>query len=253
MTSNKRYLLIIGAVVGLAVLAALGWFVYQRTHTGYTMNDNGGTTLTTGGMHVMSDKQPSLDRNVSYQASLPADAKTLLVAKIASTTAALKKNPADYGSWLNLALDYKMAGDYTAARDVWEYLSEAAPTQSVSYLDLGNLYALYLKDYPKAEQNYKLAIKINPRDETAYLGLHDMYQYSYKTDTSAAVDILTQGMDTLGSPKNIDLVIALAQYYKEHGDTAKAKEYFQQARGEALDLKNTQLVTNLSNELNSLK
>lgn len=247
MTQNRGYLLIIGGVVLLAALGLGGWYGY----TNWWGGSQGATQQ--GGFTVMADKQPSLDKALLFPASFPEDAKALVQERVDAQIAALKENPADYAAWLDLAISYKTVEDYEFARDIWEYVNVAAPTQSISFQNLGDLYTNYLKDYPKAEENYLEAIKNAPNQMSAYVGLADLYHYSYKQDSSSAVDILKQGIDAIGVPQNVDLTIALAAYYKSTGDTVRAIEQYTVAQDAARKLKNTILEQQLQTEINALQ
>ena len=55
-------------------------------------------------------------------------------------------------NWLVLGVYRKMIGDYESAKEVWEYASAIRPQNSVSFNNLGELYAYYLKDNAKAEK-----------------------------------------------------------------------------------------------------
>jgi hypothetical protein len=164
-----------------------------------TVIDLGGgvAVQTTGGVTVtpVPDVQaPNLDHKVAYASDLPADVKTAFQSQISAVVAMLKKDPSQFAYWLQLAIDYKVAGDYTAAANVWGYLTKVAPESYVPYADLGDLYQNFLKDYPKAEANYLQAIKLSPQDIDLYIQLYTMYRYEYKTNTSAAANILAQGL-----------------------------------------------------------
>lgn len=250
--SNKVYLIVIGAIVALIVLAVGGWFAYQKWHGG-SINDQGTTLNVSGGFTVNAKTQPDLNRKLTFPKDFPGDAKKIITDNVATLVENLKKNPADYSSWLDLAIQYKTIADYEGARLVWEYVNTAAPTQSISFHNLGNLYDLYLKNYPKSEENYLTAIKNGPNQTSSYLGMHELYRYSYKQNTSAAVDILLQGMKAIPAPGNVDLTIMLASYYKDKHDIANAKKYYQQALAVVRGLGNNAMVTQLTAEISALK
>lgn len=149
-------------------------------------------------------KAPDLSHVVTYSADLPPDAVTAISKNIASDTASLKQNPAQGDVWLQLAVYYKIAGDYHAAEAVWLYMTKAAPTNAVAFGDLGDLYQNFLKDYPKAESNYLQAVQLDPKNIDLYRNLYTLYKYQYKTGTTAAADILVRGLKS--NPNNPDLL-----------------------------------------------
>ncbi len=149
-------------------------------------------------------QRPSLTREVHYSSSLDSAVFANLKLKIASTTTGLKVMPGDGQLWLALGLYYKMAGDYKAAEEVWVYLAKVLPDSVVPHNNLGDLYQNFLHNYAKAEVEYKAVIKINPAYIDAYRNLSIMYRGQYKVGTSAAADIIAQGLKA--NPNNADLL-----------------------------------------------
>lgn len=86
-----------------------------------------------------------------------------------------------------------------------------------------------------------------------YTDLHEMYRYVYKQDTSAAVDIIKEGIPYVSVEAGIDLRIALATYYKDKRDNENAVLIYTEARDEAEKLGNTNLVDELNAEIRALK
>ena len=87
----------------------------------------------------------------------------------------------------------KIIGDYEGAREVWEYASAIRPQNSVSFNNLGELYAYYLKNNKKAEENYAKAIENDPSAIYIYRNFFDFYRYFAK-DTAKARAILEKGI-----------------------------------------------------------
>ena len=163
-----------------------------------------------GYVGAASSTAPSLTMPVAYAADTAPEVKSILVGKIADLRAQVGRNYEDYAAWLNLAIRYKQAGDLKQAETIWLYLAYIHPDDAVSRHDLGDLYAHYLKDYPKAEMYYKQAIGIVPTQAMDYLALSELYRYSYKQGTIAAADILKQGIAKVPAPQVQDLKAALA-------------------------------------------
>ena len=122
----------------------------------------------------------------------------------------IKKAPTNADAWLQLAVDYKIAGDYAGAEAIWIYLTKAAPTSFVAFANLGDLYTNYLKDNTKAEANYKIAIKLQPDYIDNYRNL--FYLYLSENNSAAAADIVAQGLKA--NPNNPDLLQLQAQLKK---------------------------------------
>ena len=87
----------------------------------------------------------------------------------------------------------KIIGDYEDAREVWEYAGAIRPQNSVSFNNLGELYAYYLKDNKKAEENYAKAIENDPSAIYIYRNFFDFYRYVAK-DTIKSPTILEKGI-----------------------------------------------------------
>ncbi len=147
---------------------------------------------------------PNLEHSVNYSTNLSPEVVSKLAEHITSRSAALKKNPARGELWLQLGFDYKIAGDLPAAEAVWVYMTKIAPQSQVAFIDLGDLYQNFLKDYPKSEANYLAAVKLDPTNIDLYRNLYMLYKYQYKTNTTAAANILTQGLKA--NPNNPDLL-----------------------------------------------
>ena len=216
--------------LGLAVLAALivigsVFFIYSRTAlapttatmpggvtSSTTSIGNGASVTVPEGVTVTvlpgssGVKAPAIDTPLVISSALSPDAQTILRGKEETLIAQLHKTPADIALWLDLGIDRKIGGDYAGAAAAWEYVAQVAPTSAsyIAYGNLGELYMDYLKDYPKAESNFKQAIALSPHTIDYYRQLYTLYKYAYKTNTTAAADILTQGLKA--NPGNTDLL-----------------------------------------------
>lgn len=275
MTLNKNQSIFLAVVI---VLAIGGTIAYNKTGksdpvdttvdtstaavtatstaTSSVINTNGVTAVLSNGAEIKIDQKvpaaarPSLDRPITITATLTDTQKTDARKAIEAAIAALKKNPLDTVAWTNLALYRKNIGDFEGARQVWEYIGVVAPADDVPFINLGNLYHFYLKDYPKAEANFFRAIKNNPKSESGYRGLHELYLYSYKTNTTAAADILLQA--AAKNPDNPDFLTLLGAYYRDKGDKPTARIYYEKALELAVKFKDDQLKQMVEQELKTL-
>lgn len=231
---QKMYLYIGGAIVAVAIAGALVWhFVYPTAPTSDTATT---TPMATSSVSITGDgagytvtqlpsyrgtPPPSLDHKTVFGPTVPADVQTKLAGMITTEQAALKKDPTVTNDWLQLGVLYHASNDYEAARDVWLFLEDALPTESTAVGNLGRLYALDLHDFPKAESYFKEALKRDPKDKNMYNELFDLYRYSYKTDTSAAVDIMKTAIAKF--PEDPNFYLSLGLYYRTKGDLVNAK------------------------------
>lgn len=202
---------------------------------------------------VASSTAPSLVRQVKYSADLSPDARRILGEHISKLSESLSNNVDDFGSWMNLAIQYKTAGDYEGAQKVWEYISYLHPGEGISLHNLGDLYHHYLKDFAKAEEYYKRSIDADATQGVNYLALHELYRYSYKQNTAAAADILKKGIANVSGNQIIDLYSALGSYYQAKNDRTNAIFYLTYARDAAQKAGNTMLAAQFNDELATLK
>lgn len=177
--------------------------------TNITSDLGNGVSVTGPGKVELIDTSvppPSLTGAISISPSLSADVRAALEAKEQALIVELKKDGARVDLWLSLGVYRKIAGDYTGAITAWNYVAAVGPA-SINYIAYGNLGDLYMNfqvNYPKAESNYKKAIAIKPTVIEYYRGLYTLYRYDYKVGTSAAADILAQGLKA--NPNNPDLL-----------------------------------------------
>lgn len=203
----KKYL--VGVVV-IMVLAVATWFAWENNYIPHAV------------------REPSLRRAVVFSAPISEESKIIIRGQVAVDQGLLVKEPKNLEAWLDLAIQYKQAGDLAEAQKVWKYLDQAFPQQSTSAFNLGVTYHQDLKKYDLSEAHYREAIRRNPGMPLPYLGLHELYRYAYKQDTSAAVDILLEGLKTI--PNEPNFPIALAAYYRDDKkDNKKSVEYIRSA------------------------
>lgn len=196
-------------VLGLIILAlagSAGYYIWQdivKQRTSNTVDNNGVGVEGTGDFKIeqipIEDKTARdlilriLDRPINIPADLPEDARKIAREKIEKLIAELKQNPNSFDSWLELAIYRKMISDYEGAREIWEYTSQMAPNDAISFNNLGDLYAYYLKDSVKAEENFLKALKNGADQVYIYRNTHDFYLNVVK-DKAKAKKILEDGI-----------------------------------------------------------
>ena len=233
MQNSYRTYLIGGTV--LIILAVAGLWLYK----GPTSAPQGVATSTTTNTVITGTSTPQvsaaqsilLDRAIpATSPNLSTQARAAALSNLTKATENVRENTFSYGDWLQLGALRQMLGDYEGAALVWRYLVAEgtldAGTKATAYGNLGNLYALYLKDYSRAEANYKAAIGLNSQNPDYYRSLHELYRYTLK-NASAAENILRDGGRSI--PKALDLQVLLARYLKDIGKTAEAKTAYDAA------------------------
>lgn len=88
---------------------------------------------------------------------LPEEAVERQKGFLAELAATLAENQIDYDGWIAVGIHKKFFNNYIGARDAWEYAKLIEPNQPKTYLNLGNLYAYYLRDLRLAEENFLAA------------------------------------------------------------------------------------------------
>lgn len=137
----------------------------------------------------------------------------------------------NHGAWVDLASYRRLTGDLDGAEEIWIFMSKAWVNDLIAYINLGDLYHFYKKDYPKSEENYKLAIKSDPNYIPNYIKLHELYKFSYEDKSDLADDALLDGLTV--HPNDMVLLANLGEYYKQEEDTENAKKYFLRVAEEA--------------------
>lgn len=204
MTATQKF------IATIAVLFVLGLGAYMWVNRAQAPTTTGGqtTATTTNATSTTPDtntdgkatlQTPDYKKPIVFSATVSADTRTQLNAELKTVQTNLEKNLLDIKSWVDLGTLHKMGGDYANAALYWEFVTSIYSGKSAPYYSLGDLYSTYLINYPKAEADYKLAIKADDQNVNAYAGLYTMYHYSLHDDTKAAA-ILVDGLKA--NPQN---------------------------------------------------
>ena len=263
MINKNKYIQIVSIVVIIIAIIIIVFYSSKKEEVKTVEDGNIGITLTedSGNAEVkqipivdinnVTKEQelnyPDFNRTVVFPDSFSEEARVIINNNITTLRANLEKDKDSVGDWLDLAMQYKIIEDYKYTRDIWEFLSASFTVSSTVLNNLRDLYHYNLKDFPKAEENFRKTIENDKSNIQAYLGLHELYKYSYKQETSMVTGILIEGIEA--NPSNTDLLVTLAAYYKDIEDNTNAKKYYEQARDEAQKLGNIQLVELLDVEL----
>ncbi|KKU59576.1 MAG: hypothetical protein UX81_C0008G0026 [Parcubacteria group bacterium GW2011_GWA2_47_12] len=165
------------------------------------------------------------------------DYEKLVYSYLTKARSALREDPTNYNDWLTVGTSLKQLEKYKGARDAWLYVAALWPDQPVPHGNLGSLYHLYLKDFPKSEDEYKNAISLDPTQSAWHRGLYELYAYSYKTKTNLWEEALKAGITQSGS---IDLRVVLAERYEKLGRFTDAAALYDDALAVAEAYPNTE-------------
>jgi tetratricopeptide (TPR) repeat protein len=152
---------------------------------------------------------PDLDRPITIR-------EGLLLPKIEESTRSriialqdnLMDNPKSFSEWLELGSLRKLIEDYESARDAWETASIFAPENSLSYLNLGDLYGYFLKDNVNAEKNFLTAIDNNV-EKITFPYVKTQQFYLDIGEPEKAKDIIKEGLIVI--PGNEELTNILSE------------------------------------------
>jgi len=233
MNKNKKSTTI---VVVIIIIILIGLFAYYYGDFSFSKNNNLGENSTStssnvknvGGIVIDSKggdftvtelppsslpalkpvAQPDLDRKINFSKNLSAEVLSILNKNISDLSSELKKDSKNTDSWLALGIQYKIVGDYEAARDAFAYAGWIGQNLFVPFYNLGDLYNSSLKDYPKSEENYLRAIENNPQYIQSYVGLAELYRYSMN-DKVSAKKYYTKALNEAVSQKNVSLEASL--------------------------------------------
>lgn len=203
-----------------------------------------------GSKSVSTLPKPNLDKPWVLPTDYSAEVKRIMNFKIEERTKDLKDNPEQFDKWIDLGILRKTVGDYEEAKNIWEYTASGWPESIVSYHNLGDIYANYLKDNARAEKNMLKVVELDPHYVPEYLSLYGLYKKIHGETGEKTGAVLLRGVDT--NPTSVDLLITTAIHYKEINDKENAKKYYNLALDEAEKLKNESLVKSIQLELSKI-
>jgi tetratricopeptide (TPR) repeat protein len=176
----------------------------KASSSGYTI-----TPIYAGGSGAASVAPSYKTPLVFTDPTITPDLQASMQVQFAATQALIGKTPTDFNSWIELGDLRKEAGDYTGAAADWQYMSALYPTNIVSNANLGDLYANYLKDYPKAAAAFKSQIANDPTDTYIYDDLFQLYTNQYPQPTAVITAMLKAGI--AANPNAVELKADLAK------------------------------------------
>lgn len=220
-----------------------------------TSAHSSGITVGAGDMNIEQSiaktDLPRPDFTSPIPCTLAVEVCTQVKSQQSTIISTLTKKPTDFWAWIDLGTLYKMTGDYRRAANIWEYVSAMYPKNITSFANLGDVYQNYLKEYARAESNYRTEIINSPAYVDSYRNLFTLYTTStYHPSVTAAEDILKKGITA--NPKAVDLQVILARYYKSQGRTADAKTEYKAAIANAKSQGQASLATQIQQELDSM-
>ena len=206
MTSNKNRILPLSLLV--LVLVGIVYYAYRKER-GFrvTDSDNDAVATSTKTLEIApgifaevegnavptitvvpvedSLPMPNLEGPVVTPTAMDTQTGQRIVNHIKNLTVLLRADPSSYNTWNDLGIYRKMLNDYKGAEEIWVYLIDAVPTVATAHINLGNLYAYYIRDNKKAEVHFLKAVELAPRWTEGYIRLVDFYVTVLADETKA--------------------------------------------------------------------
>lgn len=145
---------------------------------------------------------PNLDRKIEFPTGFSENVQKIITDRINSVIKELENNPDSYDDWISLGLQRKMIEDYIGVELAWEYAKYLEPDKFLAWSNLGDLYAYYLKDNVKAEENYIGAIERGSTQVFIYFKIAEFYT-DFLNNKEKAIEFVKIGLKY--SPNSEDL------------------------------------------------
>lgn len=215
---SRRIQIIISVVILLAALGALGLYLVKRPNTEVPEDS-----------YAIVDYPPGLFELTIVDDSAPPEKIESWKQRFATDADAVIKAPDgfNFASVLDMGLIKRNVGDFRGAESAWVYLGQKRPANSISFYNLGNLYAHDLKDIGKAEVAYLKSIENEKKDINYYIALSELYRYQMPEKAEVAGQVLEDGIRE--NPDSANLLKFSASYFSETGNPEKAIVYYTRA------------------------
>jgi tetratricopeptide (TPR) repeat protein len=204
---NKK-IIIIGILIIIAVLAGFGVFYFVKIRQAENQQQGFAYEIDFSKASNISEEQLKRLKD-DYQKAKETYLKT----------------PDNFDSLMILGFINYQLKNYDKAKGIYIKVGENSPLNYNSFWNLGNTY-IKLQDYSNAEKAYLKAIENGPNLAMFYRALGELYWYNLQDKKSQIPSLYTQGLKTI--PDDYDLLIGLAEYYRDTGDKTNAIKYYQQ-------------------------
>jgi tetratricopeptide (TPR) repeat protein len=217
MNTTSRNVLL--GLLALVAIGAVGYAVVSSKGTTATSTDSGivfdpnattsQTIETPNGSYTITPvtddapTPPNYKKAVAFKGEVSTEVRDAINAQLKETQDVIAGDQYNFEAWVNLGILHKIGGDYEGAAEIWRYVAAIYPNSTVPLDNLGGLYMDFLKNYARAETNFKASIALDSHDINAYQQLVSLYTvYGYK-GTSTAVALIEQGL--AANPGNASL------------------------------------------------
>ncbi|MBU1180451.1 hypothetical protein KJ885_05915 [Patescibacteria group bacterium] len=145
--------------------------------------------------------------------------------------AELKKDKSNYDAYMSLAFHWKGIGEVTKNEKYsWEAIKVYdkvirmwGPKAYLPFVNQANVY-IFLEEYENAEENFKIALELDPGEQSLYIALADLYHDFMNKEDKEIRAVYKKGLETLIGGGN--LVLGYAGYLREQEDYKEALKYY---------------------------
>lgn len=196
--TNKNY--IAAGVAAIVLSGALWWFI---------------------GSANRSATDPFADLAIPSKLQDDEPVKKRVQAEIDGAKAMYKKDPKGWNTWIAIGNVRSLVEDYRGAISAYQKSIDIQPNNVLGYRNIAVAYKYNLRDFASAEPFFRLAINNNPQEADLYIELAQLLDKQLKLPDKAEAAYIEGLKATQNYP---DIMVALAEFYKNYGQTAKYKE-----------------------------
>ncbi|MEA2112605.1 MAG: hypothetical protein U9P50_01360 [Patescibacteria group bacterium] len=149
---------------------------------------------------------PDLDRKITFEEEFPEEGRLIMVERIGKVVKELKSDPTNISNWLDLGLQRKTISDYEGAKLAWEYAKLIDESYFVVRGNLGDIYAYYLGDNVRAEENYLKALELGSEHAYLYYKTAEFYR-DFLLDNQKAKDIVNSGLEKIPDSSELQTLL----------------------------------------------
>ena len=136
---------------------------------------------------------PNLNRKIEFPADFNEESKQIMIDRINTLVQDIKNNPNSYDDWISLGIQRKSIEDYLGAEIAWEYAKYLEPDKFLAWSNLGDLYAYYLRNNIKAEENYIGAVERGSTLIFVYFKIAEFYT-DFLNNKEKAISVVEKGL-----------------------------------------------------------
>ncbi|OGY64282.1 MAG: hypothetical protein A3I89_01165 [Candidatus Harrisonbacteria bacterium RIFCSPLOWO2_02_FULL_41_11] len=233
-------------LVTILVLATVGgvfWYIRndlkfsqnQAAVTDVNFKENISTSLTEASQKEVVKNNADLlkaqalkiiSRPISVKIQISDNSRKNALAKL-DELIKLIRNKYDYvNAWYDLGAYRMVIGDYDGAIEAYQFVPLIKSGDYIGYVNLGDIYSHYLKNYPLAEENFLKALKNNSAYVSGYVELAVLYENYFESGYQKAEDLLLSGIRF--NEGNLHIKIKLAEFYERNAKKSEALALFKE-------------------------